>query len=74
MTENLHAYQLHRKQLSLLPERDYQGQGACAYDETPGAGWLSCPKVEGQKLGIQHSINKLEPTSRISVRFQTPRL
>jgi hypothetical protein len=48
MAENLHEYKLYRKHLGLLPERDYQGRRACAYDEVPGAGWLSCPKVVGK--------------------------
>src|SRR5580692_3383196 len=71
--ENLHEYKLYRKQPAYCRNAITRG-GACAYDEAPGAGWLSCPKVGGQKLDIQDPINKLEPISGISVRFQTPRL
>jgi hypothetical protein len=45
MAENLHEYKSYRKQLGLLPESDHQGAGACAYNEAPGVGWLSCPKL-----------------------------
>jgi|HubBroStandDraft_4_1064222.scaffolds.fasta_scaffold1813636_2 hypothetical protein len=45
MAENLHEYKSYRKQLGLLPEPDHQGVGACAYNEAPGVGWLSCPKL-----------------------------
>jgi hypothetical protein len=61
MAENLHEYKLYRKHLDLLPEGDYQGRCACAYDEVPGARWLSCPKVVGKSWVFNTQINKLEP-------------
>jgi hypothetical protein len=48
MAENLHEYKLYRKQLGLLPERDYQARALAHTTRRPGAGWHSGPKVAGK--------------------------
>ena len=75
MAENLHEYKLYRKQLGLLPEGDYQGRPLAHTKEAPGMRDGSASRKLWRKSWVfQHSINKLEPISGISVRFQTPRL